>query len=163
MQSYVIALGSNRRHARHGSPAGVLRAACAAMEGEGLRIRASSPVEASTPLGPSRRRFANAAVLVETRLSPPDVLTRLKAIEAHFGRRPRGRRWGERVLDLDIVLWSGGTWCTPHLRIPHPHFRERQFVLGPLAAIVPTWRDPVTGLAVRHLQARLTAPRPDLS
>jgi len=43
--------------------------------------------------------------------------------------------------------------------IPHPEFRKRAFVLGPLAEIAPGWRDPVTGLAVRHLRARLTAPR----
>ncbi|RYD41366.1 MAG: 2-amino-4-hydroxy-6-hydroxymethyldihydropteridine diphosphokinase, partial [Verrucomicrobiaceae bacterium] len=67
------------------------------------------------------------------------------------------------VLDLDIVLWSGGIWVSPGLAIPHPAFRERGFVLSPAMDVAADWRDPVTGLKVRHLFARLTrrsaAPR----
>jgi len=82
------------------------------------------------------------------------MLARLKAIERAFGRRP-GRRWGDRVLDLDIIGWSGGIWASRGLSIPHAAFRERGFVLGPLVEIAPTWRDPVTWLTVRQLLARL--------
>jgi 2-amino-4-hydroxy-6-hydroxymethyldihydropteridine diphosphokinase len=151
--SYAIALGSNRR-GRHGSPEDELRAALAL-----LRPVAASPIVASLAVGPSRRRFANAAAIVESAQAPDEFLHRLKTIERIFGRR-RGRRWGARVLDLDIVLWSGGAWASPGLIVPHPHFRDRLFVLQPLAAIAPGWRDPVSGLTVRQLLARLTAPRP---
>ena len=81
------------------------------------------------------------------------MLAALKAIERQFGRR-RGRRWGSRVLDLDIVVWSGGKWRTRSLTVPHPALETRSFVLGPLAAVAPNW--PVRGaLAARHLAHRL--------
>ena len=130
-------------------------AAVAALDG----VRAVSPVIASAPVGPSTRRFANAAMLVDSDLPPPAMLARLKAIERDFGRR-RGRRWGARVIDLDLIGWSGGAWRSPGLTVPHPRWRERRFVLAPLLAIMPGWRDPHTGLSVRRLHARLTAARP---
>jgi 2-amino-4-hydroxy-6-hydroxymethyldihydropteridine diphosphokinase len=147
--SYVIALGSNRR-GRHGTPAEEVRAALAAIGG----VVMTSPLVATAPLGPARRRFVNAAALIESEDSPPELLARLKAIEATFGRR-RGQRWTDRVIDLDIVLWSGGAWASDGLTVPHPEFRRRDFVLRPLAAIVPDWRDPLTGLSVRQLAARI--------
>lgn len=158
---YLIALGSNVRHHRHGSPERVLHAAFAALaEAKGVRLEAHSPIGRSVPLGPSRRRYANAAVVVRSKLAPDAMLAKLKRIEAAFGRRRAGRRWRARVLDLDIVLWSGGAWSSPDLTVPHPAFRSRAFVLAPAAAIAPRWRDPLTGLTVRHLLTRLTRPRP---
>jgi len=111
---------------------------------------------ATAPVGPSSRRFANAALILDSAESPRALLDRLKRIERDFGRRP-GRRWGARVIDLDIVLWSGGVWADPVLTVPHRAFRARRFVLDPLAALVPAWRDPVTGLTVRQLLARARA------
>jgi 2-amino-4-hydroxy-6-hydroxymethyldihydropteridine diphosphokinase len=148
--SYVIALGSNRR-GRHGTPADEVRAALAAIGG----VVMTSKLVATAPLGPARRRFVNAAALVESEDSPPELLARLKAIEAAFGRR-RGQRWTDRVIDLDIILWSGGAWAGDGLIVPHPEFRRRDFVLRPLAAIVPDWRDPVTGRTMRQLAARIS-------
>lgn len=160
---YVVALGSNVRHARHGLPPSVLRAALIAMAGKGIEVVSASPVLSSAPLGPSIRRYANAAALVRASMPPPTLLKALQAIERDFGRRRRGRRWRERVLDLDIVLWGGGTWCARDLSIPHPQFARRMFVLAPLRAIAPSWRDPSTGLTIAQLCARLTrregAPR----
>jgi 2-amino-4-hydroxy-6-hydroxymethyldihydropteridine diphosphokinase len=150
---YLVALGSNRR-GRHGAPAAEVRAAARAIGAARL-----SPILSSAPLGPSTRRFANAAALIESDEAPPALLARLKAVERAFGRRP-GRRWGARVIDLDVALWSGGRWASPGLTIPHPAFRGRGFVLAPLAALAPRWRDPLTGLTVRQLAARLTRPRP---
>jgi 2-amino-4-hydroxy-6-hydroxymethyldihydropteridine diphosphokinase len=147
--SYVIALGSNRR-GRHGTPAEEVRAALAAIGG----VVMTSPLVATAPLGPARRRFVNAAALIDSEDSPPELLARLKTIEAAFGRR-RGQRWTDRVIDLDIILWSGGPWASDGLIVPHPEFRRRDFVLRPLVAIVPGWRDPLTGLTVRQLAARL--------
>ncbi len=146
---YAIALGSNRR-GRHGSPRQELAAAVAAIGG----VVAQSRAIETAPLGPSRRRFANAAILVESAETPPELLARLKQIERSFGRR-RGRRWDARVIDLDLILWSGGAWSSPGLTIPHPLFRQRDFVLHPLASIVPEWRDPLTARTIRQLAARL--------
>jgi 2-amino-4-hydroxy-6-hydroxymethyldihydropteridine diphosphokinase len=155
--SYAIALGSNRPHGRHGSPEGVLGAAVAELRGIG-RVELCSPIHRTAALGPAGRSFANAAALVTSDLDPPEMLEALKATERDFGRRP-GRRWGPRVLDLDILLWSGGAWGADSLVIPHPEMRRRLFVLEPLADIAPTWRDPVTGLTVRQLLFRARARR----
>ena len=156
-QLYLIALGSNRRHRRHGAPAGVLRAALAALAGEGMALEAASPLIASAPIGPSHRRYANGGLCVFCRRSRP-AAGALKRIEAAFGRRRGGQRWGARVLDLDIVLWQGGAWCMQGLIVPHIAFRTRAFVLGPASRIAPGWRDPLTGLTLTQLYARLTKP-----
>lgn len=156
--SYAIALGSNRRHHRYGDPAGVIAAAAAAVSALGS-VRAVSPLFRTPALGPAGRSFANAALLLDTDLPPVDLLSVLKRIERDFGRRG-GRRWGPRVIDLDIILWSGGAWASAELTIPHAEFRRRRFVLDPLATIVPAWRDPISHLTVRQLHARLTARRP---
>lgn len=113
----------------------------------------------TAPIGPSSRRYANAAAIVASDLDPPRLLDRLKRIEKAFGRR-RNRRWGARVLDIDIVLWSAGPWRSRALTIPHTQYRNRAFVLGPANAIAPHWRDPDTGFTLRQLYARLTHPRP---
>ncbi|MBS0475742.1 MAG: 2-amino-4-hydroxy-6-hydroxymethyldihydropteridine diphosphokinase, partial [Proteobacteria bacterium] len=68
-------------------------------------------------------------------------------------------RWTSRVLDLDVIFWSAGTWVSPGLTVPHLEFRQRAFVLQPAAAIAPRWRDPLTGLTPRHLAARLAKPK----
>jgi 2-amino-4-hydroxy-6-hydroxymethyldihydropteridine diphosphokinase len=146
---YAIALGSNRP-GRHGRPEAEIAAALAALGG----VVAVSPVLRTPPLGPSKRRFANAVALIESDETPPALLARLKAIERSFGRR-RGRSWGARVIDLDIILWSEETWGERRLTVPHALFRERDFVLRPLLAVAPNWRDPVSGYSVRQLAARL--------
>ena len=151
--SYAIALGSNRR-SRHGSPAQTLRAAFAE-----LRPVAVSAIHATSALGPGGRGFANAVAIVESELEPDELLAELKALERAFGRRA-GRRWGARVLDLDIILWSDGPWDGPGPIVPHAAFRTRAFVLEPLAELAPDWRDPISGLTVHQLLSRLTAPRP---
>ena len=152
MHRYFIALGSNRRHGRFGCPKRTLCAARLMIEG---RVMAASRVIHSAPVGPSLRTYANCCAIVETGMNPAEFLAHLKAIEASFGRRSGGRRWAARVLDLDIILWTGGIWATPTLCIPHPAFRERGFVLGPASEIAGDWRDPVSGLSVYHLKARL--------
>lgn len=157
---YLVALGSNVRHPRHGPPVLVLRAAIAMLEREGVDAQIVSPIIQTAPIGPSLRRYANGAALVSSEHDPPAMLALLKRIERAFGRRPGGQRWRARVLDLDIVLWSGGSWSTSGLTIPHPLFRQRSFVLEPASAIAPQWRDPLSGLTLRQLHARLTRPRP---
>ena len=157
-QRYLIALGSNKRHHRHGAPGRVLAAALAALEQEGVRVMAAAPAMQSPPLGPSKRRYANSAAVIESDLAPEELLRLLKQIEHDFGRRSGGQRWSSRVLDLDIVLWSGGVWSSTDLTIPHQQFRRRDFVLGPARQIARDWRDPITGLSLNHLYIRLTRP-----
>ena len=151
--SYVIALGSNRR-SRHGSPVETVRAAA-----ETIGVDRLSKIRLTPALGPAGRGFANAAAILRSDLEPPQLLRRLKQVEAEFGRRG-GRRWGPRVLDLDVILWSEGTWEQAGLIVPHPAYRARHFVLDPVAELAPSWRDPITGATMRQLLHHLRAPRP---
>lgn len=155
--SYLVALGSNRRHHLFGSPRDVV---CAAMEELAAlgTVVARSQIMDTPPLGPAQRRFANAACEIESEYDPPSLLAGLKRLERDFGRRA-GQRWGDRVLDCDIVVWSGGEFASRALTIPHPHFARRAFVLTPAQQIAPDWRDPVSGRTLRQLNARLTRKR----
>ena len=150
---YAIGLGSNQPHGRYGTPVRILEAVLSELQ----PVAASCIIE-TAPIGPSLRTFANAAAVIETELSPPELLRHLKAIEQRFGRR-RGQRWGARVLDLDILLWSGGCWLSASLSIPHPRLTERRFALDPLSQIAPEWKISHLGTVRQHL-ARLTRPRP---
>ncbi len=91
----------------------------------------------------------------ETLLSPVDLLEALLALERARGReRPSPR--APRTLDLDMIFYGDLVLDTPALALPHPRLRERQFVLAPLAELVPEWRDPVTGKTIQELLAALT-------
>ncbi len=154
---YAIAVGSNRLHGRHGRPAQVVEAAIAELDRQ-FGLFDASPILLNPAHGGAGRDFANAVALIESRLEPPALLAALQAIERDFGRRG-GRRWGTRVLDLDIALWSGGIWRSPGLTVPHPRLASRDFVLAPLATVAPGWR--VTGaLTARHLAHRLARRAP---
>ena len=132
----------------------MLAAALERLEADGVKVVAAAPVLLTDPVGPSHRRYCNSAAVVESTLEPSELLALCKRIERDFGRRRGGQRWSTRVLDLDLILWSGGPYAGPGLVIPHPLFRIRDFVLVPATQVAPGWRDPVTGLRVRHLVAR---------
>lgn len=149
---YALALGSNRPLSACLTPRQLL-AEAATRIAQDAQIIAVSPTIETAPMGPSRRRYANAALLVQSPLAPPAMLAWLQSIEQALGRR-RYRRWGERSVDIDLILWSGGPWNSRKLTIPHPAFAARDFVLTPLSAIAPAWRDPRSGLMIRHLNAR---------
>jgi 2-amino-4-hydroxy-6-hydroxymethyldihydropteridine diphosphokinase len=164
--SYIVGLGSNRCHGRHGAPAAILAASVRALAKEKLKIVAISATLRNPALGPSDRDFANAAVLLRTRLDPPTLLALLKRIEQGFGRR-RGQRWGARVLDLDILAWSEGPWpraprraLPRRLAVPHPALAERGFALAPAAALAPHWRHPHLRVTLRQLDHRRRRPHP---
>lgn len=156
-QLYAIAIGSNRPHGRYGRPPGVVEAAIARLDEE-FGLFDAAPILLNPAHGGAGRDFANSVALVESDLPPPDLLRRLKELEREFGRR-RGRRWGTRVLDLDIIAWSGGKWRSRGLTIPHRAAATRSFVIGPLATIAPDW--PICGaVTAQHLAARLARRRP---
>jgi 2-amino-4-hydroxy-6-hydroxymethyldihydropteridine diphosphokinase len=158
---YLIALGSNQRHSLLGSPERVIDQAIAALETDKVDVYAVSRTIQSAPIGPSRRRYANAAAVLSSALSPPDMLRFLQSVEAHFGRIRRGQAWQARTLDLDLILWSGGIWVSDDpLAIPHIAMRNRVFVLGPAVSITPDWRDPITGLTIRQIFHRHNRSKP---
>jgi len=153
---YAIAIGSNRPHGRYGRPPQVVEAAIDRLDQQ-FGLFDASPILINAAHGPAGRDFANAVALVESECGPQQMLGRLKDMERDFGRR-RGRRWGPRVLDLDIALWSGGKFRSQRLTIPHAQLGRRSFVLQPLAAVAPNWK--LGPVAVRHLAARLARKAP---
>lgn len=129
MTSYLL-LGSNL-----GDRRSHLREALAALEQlPGSKVAARSRLYDTAPLGPSRRRFLNMAVKLRTSLSPMGLLIELKRLEALAGRRP-GPRWGDRPLDIDILVYGAKRARTPWLTLPHPRLLERAFALAPLAEL----------------------------
>lgn len=101
--------------------------------------------------------YLNAACLVETGLSPQALLAVLHDIEHRAGRR-RTTRWASRELDLDLLAFGGLQLSTDALRLPHPHLRERAFVLYPLVDIAPDFSLPPDGATPRALLKAASAP-----
>jgi len=98
--------------------------------------------------------YLNAVAVGRTTLSARNILDRLLAIEHDYGRE-RPYPGAARTLDLDLILLGDAIETSPGLDLPHPRFRERFFVLGPLAEIAPDLVDPVTGLRVWELLRNL--------
>jgi len=94
--------------------------------------------------------FLNAAVVGESMLSAQAMLEVLLAVEQGFGRE-RPYECAPRTIDLDLILYGREVIKTPGLTVPHPRFRERHFVLEPLAEIAADWIDPVTGKTIQEL------------
>ena len=101
--------------------------------------------------------YVNAVLVGRTRLSARALLDTLLALEQLRGRTRPGFR-AARTLDLDLILYGDDVIDEPGLSVPHPRFRERPFVLGPLATMVPRWRDPVTGHSMVTLWRRRRVP-----
>lgn len=101
-------------------------------------------------------KFLNGAVVGHTALSARALLDALLAIERETGRT-RPFEGAPRTLDLDLIFYGDTIIDEAGLQVPHPRFRDRLFVLAPLAEIAPEWRDPVTGLMVSELRDRLSA------
>lgn len=129
-----------------------LRAALAYLEQvEGVMLTAVSHCYETEPLGRTDQpAFLNLAAEICTALSPMELLNAVKGIEARLGREP-SERWAPRIIDIDVILWEHKELTTERLTLPHKSFRERAFVLVPLAEIAPGAVDPVTGKTVAEL------------
>ena len=114
----------------------------------------TEPEDSTGALLPNDPLYLNAVVTGKTTLGARALLGELLAIERDFGRE-RPYPGAARTLDLDLILLDEDVIDEPDLQIPHPRFRSRFFVLGPLAELAPEFRDPVTGLRVAELLVRL--------
>lgn len=129
----AIGLGSNIGQ----KAANIARAIELLVEGDEVRLVAVSRLYRSEPWGVLEQDwFVNAAVTVATRLAPDRLLARCQSVEAAMGR-VREKRWGPRVIDVDILTYRDLAMRTASLTIPHPLIAERAFVLLPLKDVAP--------------------------
>jgi 2-amino-4-hydroxy-6-hydroxymethyldihydropteridine diphosphokinase len=145
-----IGLGSNL-----GDRWATLEGAIAALaRTNGIHVQKVSSFHESKPVGgpPGQAMYLNAAAVIEADLDPHRLLLVLQEIEGKFGR-VRSVRWGERTLDLDLLLFDKQIVSTPELTIPHPRMRERRFVLEPLAEVASEIVDPITKRTIAELLA----------
>lgn len=144
----AIALGSNL-----GDRDRYLRDAISALSQSLANLRVST-FHDTDPVGVGEQpRFLNAAAIGHTNLSARELLALMLDIEQRYGRE-RPHPGAARTLDLDLILYGDVVMNEPGLVVPHPRFRERRFVLEPLAEIAGEWIDPVTGKSVSELLAR---------
>lgn len=145
-QRAALALGSNL-----GDRQGTLEGALASLDGvSGLRVLARSGWYRTAPVGPPQPDYLNGCALLEVSLCHEALLAHLQDTEHRYGR-VRRERWGARTLDLDLIFYGSLCLESARLTLPHPRFRERAFVLLPLAEIAPEWIDPLTGRTVAEL------------
>lgn len=131
----VIALGSNL-----GDRARALGRAVHQVSRVVTLVKVSGFVETAAVDAPSGSPpFLNAALVGHTRISPLELLRELQAIEGRLGRRRPAERNAPRNVDLDLIFYGGTRIRTPELTLPHPRWREREFVLAPLRALRLPW------------------------
>jgi 2-amino-4-hydroxy-6-hydroxymethyldihydropteridine diphosphokinase len=149
-QGVFIGLGSNLGDRR----ANILEAIERIRQLPTTRLVRESSFYESEPHGDAKTWFVNGVVEIETELPPEKLLAKLKAVETAMGRRRvKGKRWGSRVIDLDILLYGAAVVNKRNLKIPHPELPNRKFVLMPLAELAPQIVHPVLGSTISELLA----------
>lgn len=152
MAQALIALGSNLGDSR-----AILEAAIEKLNKKpGIQVKTHSSWYETPPLGPPQPNYLNGCALLETEITPEELLTTLLDIEIEFGRIRR-EKWGPRIIDIDILLFDNLIQETPRLQLPHPQMRQRAFVMIPLAEIAPNWIDPITGKTIAALAKNIDA------
>jgi len=150
----VIGLGSNL-----GERDKNIRTALEKMQEKGIELLRVSSVLETEPYGyTDQPKFLNAVCLVETNLTPDQLLDVLLEIEKEMGR-VRERKWGPRIIDLDIIFYEDLVLESERLIVPHPDMHNRWFVLAPLAEICPDYVHPKLKKTVRELLQELTRRR----
>lgn len=150
MPRCCIGLGGNV-----GNVAGTFRAALRKLAADGAVVHAVSQLYCTAPVGPhAGDAFHNACAVIETALSPRELLQSLQELESAAGRT-REVRWGARTLDIDLLTYDDLTSNDAELTIPHPGIVYRRFVLDPLTEIVPGLMHPVTHRSIAELRQRL--------
>ncbi|MGH7898368.1 MAG: 2-amino-4-hydroxy-6-hydroxymethyldihydropteridine diphosphokinase [Candidatus Binatia bacterium] len=118
----------------------------------GTRIVKESSLYESEPHGDAKTWFVNGVIETETDFSPENLLKKLKAIESAMGRkRVKGKRWGSRIIDLDILFYGNLVIRKRTLKIPHPELANRRFVLLPLSELAPQIIHPVVQASISEL------------
>lgn len=163
----LVALGSNVA-GPWGTPRQTIKKALEKLDKPPCRVLRASSLIITAPFGVENQPdFVNAVAVVDTQLTPNDLMAHLHDIELSADRR-RTVRWGPRTLDLDLVDYNGcildGKGETvghqKPLQLPHPGIAERDFVLGPIAEIAPHWKHPRTGLSAREMLKNLHSLKP---
>ena len=132
--SVLIALGSNLGDRRYN-----IRRAIHALRGV-MRVVRVSTIRETEPVDAPPPKYLNAVVAGYTSLSPEELLDALLKIESRLGRVRRGIRNEPRVIDLDLIFHGGHRVCTEKLTLPHPRYREREFVMTPMRELRLDWR-----------------------
>ncbi len=142
MNQVFLSLGTNLGDRRRNLQEAVacLRAA--------MTVTAVSPVYETAPWGDTDQPdFFNICLAAETGQTSQELLQFLKRTETELGRE-KSRRWGPRLIDIDILAYGDRVIREKNLMIPHSRMAERTFVLAPLADIAPEWVHPITGKSV---------------
>ena len=152
MPECLIALGSNV-----GDRSAALNAAVAALRSmPQIRATRQSDWHRTRPVGGTalRGQFLNGALLIETSHEPEDVLEILQQVESRQGRAHH-KRWADRTLDLDLLLYGDCVINSPRLTVPHPRMSFRRFVLEPAAEIAGEMIHPIIGWSLDQLRQHL--------
>lgn len=153
---YIVLLGSNL-----GKREEYLQAAIAALKNQAVQVIEGVPEETAPWGNPAQSHYLNQGLWVDTLLGPDDFLQACLHIEAAQGRIRVAERNAARTLDIDLLTWSGGVYCSDRLEIPHPRLHLRDFALRAIEQFEPAWIHPVYQKTIPNLLQPLHLNQPD--